>query len=93
MIHKINPVVDKNKSPMLLHQRIRKRYYKTLGTSVINSPMSRLSGLIYTVMSSLKGQQLHEYVTNLSSMVGYRIQANQKRNQKSFLSRKIRFPG
>ena len=28
------------KSPKLISQRIRKCYYKTLGTSVINSPMS-----------------------------------------------------
>ena len=28
------------KSPKLLSQRIRKRYYKTLGTGVINSPMT-----------------------------------------------------
>ncbi len=27
-------------SPKLLSQQIRKKYYKTLGTSVINSPMS-----------------------------------------------------
>ena len=33
------------KSPKLLTQRIRKLYYKTLGTSVLNSPMSpSLSG-------------------------------------------------
>ena len=30
------------KSPKLLSQLIRKRYYKTLGTSVINSPMPSL---------------------------------------------------
>ena len=30
-------------SPSLLSQQIRKRNYKTLGTSVINSPMSPLS--------------------------------------------------
>ncbi len=31
------------KSPKLLSQRIRKHYYKTLETSVINSPSSPLS--------------------------------------------------
>ena len=31
------------KVPKSLIQRIRKRYYKTLGTTVINSPMSPLS--------------------------------------------------
>ena len=54
MIHKITPAVDYNywfminevtnqnsiRSPKLLRQPIRKRYYKTLGTSVINSLMS-----------------------------------------------------
>ena len=30
------------KSPKLVSQRIRKRYYKILGTSVINSPLSPL---------------------------------------------------
>ncbi len=50
-----NPSVDKNawmfehnestnqnllNSPKFFSQRIRKRYYKTLGTSVINSPIS-----------------------------------------------------
>ena len=30
------------KSPKLLSQRIRKLYYKTLGTSVINNPLSPL---------------------------------------------------
>ena len=29
--------------PKLLSKRIRKRYYKTLGTSVINSPLCPLS--------------------------------------------------
>ena len=31
------------KSPKLLSQRIKKRYYKTLGASVINRPLSPLS--------------------------------------------------
>ena len=51
MIHKINPSVNYNywlvrlkqqieirlKSPKLLIERIRKRYYKTFGASVINT--------------------------------------------------------
>ena len=55
MTHKITPSVDynlwlkrldtqlnepTNQIPKLLSQRIRKRYNKTLGTSVLNSPMS-----------------------------------------------------
>ena len=32
-----------NQKSMLLSQRIRKRYHKTLGTSVINSPLSTFS--------------------------------------------------
>ena len=37
-----NALTNKNslKSPKLLRQRIRKRYFKNLGTSVINSQMS-----------------------------------------------------
>ena len=40
----------------MLSQRIRKRYYKTLGTCVINSPLSPLSLIIATQVnwSSLK---------------------------------------
>ena len=40
------PITIQWKSPRLLSQRIRKCYYKTLGTSVINIPMS-LSLLTY----------------------------------------------
>ena len=55
LIHKVNPSVDHNrwlkrldtslwsnqsKNPKLSRQWMRKRYYKTLGTSEINSPMS-----------------------------------------------------
>ncbi len=56
MINKITPSVDKingsnpqhnepinQSSPKLLNQRIRKCYYKTLGTSVINSPLFPIS--------------------------------------------------
>ena len=37
----LNDTTNQNslQSPKLLNQQIRKRYYKTLGTSVINSPM------------------------------------------------------
>ena len=38
------------KSTKLLSQGIRKRYYKTLGTSVINRPMSPPSLLIHTFL-------------------------------------------
>ena len=34
------PIKTQLKSPKLLGQRIRKSYYKTLGTSVINMPIS-----------------------------------------------------
>ena len=34
------PIKIQEKSPMLVSQLMRKRYYKTLGTSVINSLMS-----------------------------------------------------
>ena len=34
---------NSQRSPKLLSERIRKHYYKTLGTSVINSPLSPLS--------------------------------------------------
>ncbi len=34
------PIKILEKSPKLLSQRMRKLYYKTLGTSVINSPMT-----------------------------------------------------
>ena len=37
-------IVIQYKSPRLLSQRLRKRYYKTLGTSVINSKMSPYTG-------------------------------------------------
>ena len=39
----IQPIKIQLKSPKLLSQRIRKRYYKTLETSVINSSLSSLS--------------------------------------------------
>ena len=34
------PIKIQKESPKLLRQRIRKQYYITLGTSVINSPIS-----------------------------------------------------
>ncbi len=45
------------KSPKFLCQRIRKRYYKTLGTIVINSPLSSLSLITY-VCKPVRGQGL-----------------------------------
>ena len=44
-------------SPKLFSKRIRKRYYKTLGTSVIDSPMSP-SSLTCMHLASLE-MQLH----------------------------------
>ena len=36
------------KAPKVIKQRIRKRYYKTLGTSVIDSSLSPLSLYLWT---------------------------------------------
>ena len=38
----------------LLSQRIRKRYYKTLGTSVLNSPLSQLSHWAWILVFLIK---------------------------------------
>ena len=43
------------KSPKLLSQRIRKRHYKTLGTSVINVPLSPL----YLFKNIIKQKNTH----------------------------------
>ena len=53
------------KSPKLLSQRIRKRYYKTYGTSVINSPMSPPSLHI-----SLLGSNLSFLLKQISKFFG-----------------------
>ena len=42
------PIKFKFKSPKLLSQQIRKCYHKTLGTSVINNPLSHLALPIMT---------------------------------------------
>ena len=39
----MNQAIKIGKSQKIFGQRIGKRYYKTLGTSVINSPLSPLS--------------------------------------------------
>ena len=52
------------KSPKLLGQRIRKRYYETLGTSVINSPLSPLS-LLHMYIAIL-GLSFSVYIILLS---------------------------
>ncbi len=45
---KLNEPTNHNslKSPPLLSQRIRKRYYKTMGTSVINNPLSLFAFMV-----------------------------------------------
>ena len=40
-------------NPKFLSQRIRKRYHKSLGTSVINSPLSPLSLVLNTYVSMI----------------------------------------
>ena len=49
VVETIEQSTNKNslKSPKLLRQQIRRRDYKTLGTSVINSPLTPLSMLFY----------------------------------------------
>ena len=42
------------KSPKLLSQRTRKRYYTTLGTSVINIPLSPFSLIIWIDLTFYK---------------------------------------
>ena len=55
-LHLMNPIHHQNslKSPKLLRQRIRKRYYKTLGTRVINS-LSLGFGYALHITKSLVG--------------------------------------
>ena len=47
-----------NQSPKFSSERIRKQYYKTLGTSVINSLLSLLSLVYYT--NSVKELHTHK---------------------------------
>ena len=59
--HKITPFVEVkifhltliSKFPKLLSQQIRKHLYKTLGTSVINSPISPLSLILWLITWTL----------------------------------------
>ena len=45
-------------SSKLMSQRLRKRHYKTLGTSVINSPMSPSSLHTYTVNTERRKERI-----------------------------------
>ena len=50
------------KSPKLLSQRTIKRYYKSLGTSVINRPLSPLS-LAVAAVSTVLGQAEDKFIS------------------------------